>query len=432
MSYQEWRKQIKPEKKTRHYQHIDSSLDLDNDVDFSKIVQTINDINNHQFLPFIKRAEIVIRFRKNKDGKEQRSQKIRPIMYASHLDSHIYSYYNFILLNKYEDYLKSLGINDNIIAYRKMKIESTDKGKSNVHFAKEVFDYIQNQDESVVITQDIEGFFDNINHTLLKEKICKVCGVNKLDDSLFKIFKSLTRYKYIEYKDFIDPQIKKKIKRNKYAIYQILKDIFNENRTNKGIPQGSPISGLLANISLIDFDNDIKNTFPDIFYRRYSDDLVFICKKEQKDILLDFINKKIKGSFLSINAKKSFISYFKKVNGDIVCENVTNGLNQTLGRDYVDYLGLEFNGSKIFLRKNTIQKLKHKQITKTKKRVFNTIKQKRRKPRKIRSTVGKHRSNYLKKATEVVNNVGIKNQVLKVTKDRNRARKKLLEKVNIN
>lgn len=251
----------------------------------------------------------------------------------------------------------------------------------------------------------------------------------KLDDSLFKIFKSLTRYKYIEHADFINPKIKKKIKNSKYAIYQILRDIFKENKTNKGIPQGSPISGLLANISLIDFDNDIKTTFPDIFYRRYSDDLVFVCKKEQKDTLLNFINKKIKGSFLSINAKKSFISYFKKVGVNIVCENVTDGLNKALGRKYVDYLGLEFNGSKVFLRKNTIQKLKHKQIVKTKKRVFNILKQERRKPKKVRTFTTKNRSNYLKKAVEVVNNIGIKDQVLKVTKDRNKARKNLLKKI---
>lgn len=427
MKYQEWREKTKPEKKERHYQHIDSSIDLDDDKDFNKVIRIIDDIKNHQFLPFIKRAETVVRFRKNKEGKAQRSTKIRPIMYASHIDSHIYSYYNFILLDKYEDYLKSLGINENIIAYRKIEVETTGKGKSNVHFAKEVFDYIQSQDESVVITQDIEGFFDNINHSLLKDKICKISGVVKLNDSLFKIFKSLTRYKYIEHADFINPKIKKKIKKSKYAIYQILRDIFKENKTNKGIPQGSPISGLLANISLIDFDNDIKTTFPDIFYRRYSDDLVFVCKKKQKDALLDFINKKIKNSFLSINAKKSFISYFKKVGGNIICENVTDGLNKTLGRNYVDYLGLEFNGSKVFLRKNTIQKLKHKQIVKTKKRISNTIKQERRKPKKVRIVTTKNRSNYLKKASEVVNNIGVKNQVLKVTKDRNKARKKALQ-----
>jgi len=432
MQYQEWKDKIKPEKKTRSYQHIDDIVDLNSDRDFNKIVHIIKDIKKHQFLPFIKRAETVIRFRKNKEGKVQRASKIRPIMYASHADSHIYSYYNFVLLDEYENYLKILNINENVIAYRKVIIEKTKKGKSNIHFAKEVFDYIQTQQECVVITQDIEGFFDNINHGLLKEKICKVKNVSRLDDSFFKIFKSLTKYRYIEHKDFEDKKIKQKIKKHKYAIYKALVGIFKENKTNKGIPQGSPISGLLANISLIDFDNDIRTTFSDVFYRRYSDDLVFVCKKEQRDSLLQFIDKKIKESKLKINAKKSFISYFSKVGEFVICENVTNGLHKPLGRNYVDYLGLEFNGMKTFLRKNTIQKLKHKQIVKTVKRVFNNKKQERKKPKKIRNSAIKVRSNYLKRAVEVVNNSGVKKQVLKVTKDRNKARKNILTKINSN
>lgn len=423
MKYQEWREKIKPEKKLRNYQHIDGLIDLNRDKDFNKIIHTIKDIKNHQFLPFIKRVETVIRFRKNEYGKARRSSKARPIMYASHVDSHIYSYYNFILMEEYENYLKNLGISDNVTAYRKVKIEDTEKGKSNVHFAKEVFDYIQTQEESIVITQDIEGFFDNINHRLLKEKICKIKNATNLDSSFFKVFKSLTRYRYIEYKDFENKKIKRKIQKHKYAIYKALADIFKENKTNKGIPQGSPISGLLANISLVDFDYEIKNSFPDVFYRRYSDDLVFVCNKNQLNQLLELIDNKIKESYLKINAKKSFISYFKKIDENIICDKVTDGLHNIRGRNYVDYLGLEFGGTKTFLRKNTIQKLKHKQIKKITNQVFNTIKQKRKKPRKVKKSPVKTKSNYLKKAVEIVDNTGIKKQVLKVTKDRNKAQK---------
>ena len=422
MEYQTWRDSLKPEKKMRNYRHIDVPLDLKNDKNFKKIVHVIENIKNHQFLPFIKRATTVIRFKKNKEGRAERTPKMRPIMYASHIDSHIYSYYNFMLLNKYEDYLNRLSLGENIIAYRKIEIGETGKGKSNIHFAKEVFDYIQIKEESIVITQDIEGFFDNINHSLLKEKICKILEVERLEDTFFKVFKSLTRYRYIEHSDFEDKKVKRKIEKTKYAIYKALKGLVKENLSNKGIPQGSPISGLLANISLIDFDNDIRVAFPDVFYRRYSDDLVFVCHSSYKDQLLEFIDGKIKEAFLKINPKKSFISYFKKVRGNVICEKVTNGLGKELGRNYVDYLGLEFNGQKIFLRKNTIQKLKYKQIVKTTKQLFNTVKQKRRKPKKIRKVAVKNRSNYFKKAVEVIANSGIKKQVLKVTKDRNKVK----------
>lgn len=423
MSYQEWKNQIKPEKKQRNYQHIDNPIDLDDEKVFQKVTGVIDNIKNHQFLPFIKRNEIKVRFRKNESGEVKRKPKVREIRYASHLDSHIYSYYNFILINKYEEYLKSLDISENVIAYRKIKIEETGKGKSNVHFAKEVFDYILKQDECVVVTQDIEGFFDNLNHKLLKEKICKVNGTEKLDDSFYKVFRSLTAHRYIEYDDFVSK--KRKIKSNKYAIYKTLESIVSKNKTNKGIPQGSPISGLLANVYMVDFDNDIKNNFPDVFYRRYSDDLVFVCRKDQKIPLLEFIDKKIKDSLLNINSGKSFISYFRKENGKVICEKVTNGLDENKTRNYVDYLGLEFSGEKIFLRKNTIQKLKYKQIKKAVKQLLNTQSQKRRKPKKLKSRVNKNRNNYFKRTAEIISNSGVKNQVLRVTRDRNELRKKV-------
>ncbi len=423
MEYQEWRSQIKPDKKARNYQHIDSPLDLDNKKIFQKVTGAIENIKNHQFLPFIKRDKIVIRFRKNKNGDVQRSTKTRPIMYASHLDSHIYSYYNFIFQNKYESYLKKHGIDDVVIAYRKMEIEDTGKGKSNIHFASEVFEYVEKQDECVVITHDIEGFFDNINHNLLKDKICKISNAEQLDDSFYKVFKSLTKYRYIEHDEFKKQE--KKIKKNKYAIYKALKGIFKENKANKGIPQGSPISGLLANIYLVDFDHEIIKSFPNIFYRRYSDDLVFVCKESEKEAILKFVEEKIKKFLLDINSAKSFISYFKKgTDNNTFCHKVTDGLGKTLGRGYIDYLGLEFDGEKIFLRKNTIQKLKLKQDKKTKRQIHNTQKQKRRKPKRIGRKITKNRNNYFKRTLEVVDNSGVKNQILKVTKNRNRLKLK--------
>lgn len=430
MTYQEWKEQIKPDRKLRTYQHIDGALDLDNEETFQRVVKVIENIKKHQFLPFIKREEIKIRFRKNKEGEVRRSRKLRPIMYASHIDAHIYSYYNFILQEKYEKYLRNLNLSRNVTAYRKIKIEETDKGKSNIHFAKDVFDHIQKQAECVVITQDIEGFFDNLNHIILKKNICKVNGTKKLDESFYKVFRSLTAYRYIEYSDFIDKKLKRKTKNNKYAIYNTLKGLVYENKTNIAIPQGSPISGLLANIYLLDFDFDIRVSFPDVFYRRYSDDLVFICKEEQKDSLLLFIDNKIKEAKLRINAGKSFITYFKKINGDLVCEKVTDGLDEQKSRYYVDYLGLEFNGGSILLRKNTIQKLKRKQIKKTQKQLLNNIKPIRRDAKKDGAKKTKNRNNYLKKALEIIGTDGIKKQVLKVTKDRNKVKKNRKQVLN--
>jgi RNA-directed DNA polymerase len=427
MNYNEWRKQIKPDKKQRNYQHVDDSLNLDTESVFQRVVSVITDIKNHQFLPFIKRDEVQIRFRRNALGKTERKRKVRPIMYASHLDSHIYSYFNFLLSIKYEQYLIDFDIDENVIAYRRVKIDGSDKGKSNVHFAKEIFDYIKEKDECVVVTQDIEGFFENLNHKLLKESICKISGESEIDEDFYKVFRSLISYKYIEYADFISEKIKQRTKYNKYAVYKTLKGVVNENKTNKGIPQGSPISGLLANIYLVEFDKEIKQNFPDVFYRRYSDDLVFVCRLDQKEEFLNFIDLKIKTFKLNINSTKSFLSYFKKNDGGSLCVKVTNGLDVVNNRNYVDYLGLEFNGQNIFLRKGTIQKLKHKQIKKASKQILNSTKQKRLKPKRFKTSLKNNRNNYFKRASEVVNSSGVKNQVLKVAKGRNKVVKNIKE-----
>ncbi|MBU1557531.1 hypothetical protein KKC45_01060 [Patescibacteria group bacterium] len=421
MYYQEWRKQLNPEKKLRKYQHIDNPLDLNNERNFQKIVYTIENIKKHQFLPFIKKINSELRFRKNKLDQVERSLKNRPIMYASHLDSHIYNYYNFLIQDKYESYLNKLKIDDNVTAYRKIKIKKTLKGKCNVHFAEEVFDYISNQSECVVITQDITGFFDNINHSLLKEKVCKVTGVKELDNCLYKVFRSLTKYKYIKYSDL--KNIREKVRDNRYSIYQTLRGFVTDNKTGRGIPQGSPISGLLANIYLVDFDYEIKTSFPNIFYSRYSDDLIFVCENDQKDDILNFVNKKIKQALLEINPKKSFLTYFSKNTGVIECQKVTDGTGKKINRDYVDYLGFEFNGSNTFLRKRTIQNLKHRQKEKRKRQLLNTQKQKRRKPRKVKEETNKKRGNYFKKVLEIMSSPGIKKQILKVVRDRNKIKK---------
>jgi hypothetical protein len=223
MTYEEWKNQIKPDKKKRAYQHIDDPVDLDDPKSFQKITRIIENIKAHQFLPFIKRNDVKIRFRKSGNEEAKRSVKIRPIMYASHTDAHIYSYFNFVILDKYERLLNSLGITENVIAYRKIKNIEDGRGKSNIHFAKEVFDHISTREDCVVVTQDIEGFFDNLSHRLLKEKLCKVCGVQKLNETLYKVFRSLTAHKYIEHDDFVNKRIKSKTKHNKYAVYKILK-----------------------------------------------------------------------------------------------------------------------------------------------------------------------------------------------------------------
>ena len=153
--------------------------------------------------------------------------------------------------------------------------------------------------------------------------------------------------------------------------------------------------------------------------------MVFVCKLEQKERLVRFIDQKIKDRRLNINATKSFLSYFKTENSSTKCEMVTDGLDKKLNRNYVDYLGLEFNGNNILLRKNTIQKLKVKQNKKVKRQVFNTTRQKRRKPRMTKDIAVRH-GNYLTRAAQVIAESAIGKQVARFARKRNLVRRRAL------
>ena len=93
-------------------------------------------------------------------------------------------------------------------------------------------------------------------------------------------------------KDFINEDLK---------LYNLLESILKDNKAffndnivyeNKGIMAGTPISSFLANIYLYELDEYFKNN--DIFYIRYSDDIIFFTDEDNieyyKNKLLEIIS----------------------------------------------------------------------------------------------------------------------------------------------
>jgi hypothetical protein len=378
-----------------------------------KYVTSPESIAKHRFLPFIHKTAKVKKYRKvynSTDGKVSSEFKIgnkplrkpeiktRELFYASHLDSLIFSYYAKLLSDKYEIILKDIEYNlDSVVsAYRSIPINPLNingSNKCNIDFANDAFKSIIDflHDEFAVIAFDISSFFDNLDHALLRKVWGEVLKEDKLPTDHFNVFKNITRFSHVDIVDIFEEfktkiytrktsklghvlEIKQKgiekIKflRNQNAIAFCNKDEFlkvkgkllQPSKTKKlkdgstvnrnfGIPQGSPISSVLANIYLLHFDKIINDYLYEIgVYRRYSDDMIVICPTSKKDELIALVYKEIKNYKLEIQPKKTQIFHFKKENGKLICgQQFENEINW---HKNLIYLGFEFDGSNVRIK----------------------------------------------------------------------------------
>jgi len=379
-----------------------------------KYVTNPDKVAKHSFLPFIHKTSRVRKFRKSylpcsgslnkkfKDGKKifrKDNAKKRELFYASHLDSLIFSYYARLLSDSYETKIKSTdyNLNEVVNAYRSVPINPKNENSSNkcnIDFANDVFKYIieYQQNEFAVIAFDISSFFDNLNHKLLREIWVEILGAEKLPPDHFNVFKNITRFSHVDIVDIFEEfkskiytrkinkfgvplEIKQKkvdsirFLKNQNAIAFCTKDEFfnlkgkllQPSKTKKlkdgsivyrdfGIPQGSPISSVLANIYLLHFDktiNDFISTKGGI-YKRYSDDMVVVCPLNVKDDLSNLIYSEITNYKLEIQPTKTQIFQFKRENNELLCGQEFNKI-VNWNKNFV-YLGFEFDGKNVLLK----------------------------------------------------------------------------------
>lgn len=357
--YQEWKS------KSKYYPHFDGEFALKR---LPALIQEINTKQrlSHNFYPFIRYKQP--KFRRNANGKLiEKIDKPRYITHTARIDANIYSYYRNILMDAYERLLHQLGLSDCVIAYRKIPIEpNSDHGKCNLHFANEAINEIKQRHdrglECAAITMDISGFFDNLDHKLIKKQWCHVMDFKEgLPKDHYSVFKNIAKYRYItaeEIENILGLKLKKIPKKQicspKVFREKILPKLSSQNEA--GIPQGTPISDVIANFYLLDFDiimNRLAKKY-DGYYRRYSDDILFICPLDKQSKMIKLIPWLIKriGRTLKIGEHKTLISLFQTKNNELQCQTYNH--DGKIQNKPFEYLGLSFDGKCIRLRTSTI------------------------------------------------------------------------------
>lgn len=378
---------------------------------FSEIERKVTNpkwITHHAFFPLLKKTVRTRRYKKmgysserkpirdhfneNKKPKPESNAKSRPIEYATHIDSLIFSYYaKEVLAPIYDQELKNTeGLSDCVTAYRKMRIEpdnpNNESCKSNIHFAAEVFDHIKQRGECVAMAFDIESFFPSLDHKELKRAWAKLFNKTALDDDHFNVFKAATRYSHIDIDDLRVREVKKYQRKagfdeqklaqlrtqNIHAFFESPKEMreaikngevhLHVNKEKKGIPHGLPISATLANLYMLAFDKAVIQKIVEpynAFYRRYSDDIIVVCEtKDYKDIK-DFIQTEIQKSKLKISNDKTEVCFFTYQNGKLNVEReITTIDRKTILKPNLPlvYLGFEFYGHKTLVKSANLAK----------------------------------------------------------------------------
>lgn len=343
----------------KSYKHFDRPVSKSKAYD---LVASPKTINKHSFLPFIYYEKKVRKYR----GKRHRIRlKKRPIMYASHKDGLIYSYYTILLSQLYEDKLHKLGINNCVTAYRPAI-------GNNIKFANDAFQEIQRRKNCAAIAIDISSFFDNIDHENLKKEWCSLLGEKRLPDDHFKVYKSITKWSRVDRDECYtllninknkvpSPICSPEKFRNKIRAQGLI----TVNKDAYGVPQGSPISAFLANLYMLPFDQEMHEITDHIggYYRRYSDDILWICDVEDKDKILSSVDKALtkRGSELKRSTEKTEITVFnRKDEGEQISYSIVKGGKHNYQKPF-QYLGFTFDGKNKLIRSQTLGRF-HRRI----------------------------------------------------------------------
>ena len=299
----------RPWYKSSRYKHLDVQVG----EQFAVKTKEPRFVKGHSWSPLIRYTKSVKRYKPNL-GKTV--FKDRPIMYAAHRDACILKRYANQLSGLLNAHYKRNGLSSAVIAYRRL-------GKANYHFSAEAFRFVKAAAPCVVVCFDIAGFFDNLDHRILKDGLKRILDVKELPSDWYAVFRTVTKFRTIELNDLKNNRIfASRLRDKNYKLIGTIEEIIRagipilRNPNKFGIPQGTPISSVFSNLYLLDLDTELVPLCAQhgALYQRYSDDILIICPLAKETEIVSTIEASLKKHNLKLAADKTERQVFDSQN----------------------------------------------------------------------------------------------------------------------
>lgn len=234
----------------------------------------------------------------------------------------------------------------------------------------------------ILSLETLHIFFDRLDHRYLKKQICNLLGCTSLPPDYYAVFKNITKYAMWDLdnilllnglkntrKDMRELNAKDQV----LTLEQFKKEKSLQVKPNEesfGIPQGSPISAILSNVYMLEFDKQLRVFCDDNkgLYMRYSDDFIVIlpenCNSDLRQQVTWIQNLVATTAGLDLQEDKTQIfSYSLEQLENISSQYLKNSVK---GKNVLHYLGFTFDGREVTIRDKTISKYYYRMYRKAK------------------------------------------------------------------
>jgi hypothetical protein len=286
--------------KHRTYKHFDVPVGLDWADGLTPEI-----VASHAWSPLMHWIKEVPRY---KAELRKTEIKKRDIMHPSHRDACILAKYSAVVSERLDAWYAAKSLGQSVIANRAL-------GKSNYHFAETAQAFVRQRGAVEAMCFDVTGFFDNIEHKRLKQRLKWLLETDELSSDWHGVFRAVTKYSAVRRADLNDhPVFSKRMKqRSSQRPIATVKELkaagipIAVNKTGIGVPQGTPISASLSNLYLVDFDLAMKRLADEkgALYQRYSDDILIICQPEHADEFAAAVEAALNAEALELQDSKT-------------------------------------------------------------------------------------------------------------------------------